>query len=60
MNIFRYKLRYSRSTTWVIAKDDGSVWGTYRSLKSAKNDASRHSVKATRRIDMDFNTAVKF
>ena len=60
MNIFRYKLRYSRSTTWVIAKDDGSVWGTYRSLKSAKADANRIRIKATRRIDMDFKTAVTF
>ena len=60
MNIFRYKLRYSRSTTWVIAKDDGSVWGTYRSLKSAKADVSRNHIKATRRIDMDFKTAIKF
>jgi hypothetical protein len=47
-------------TTWIIAKDDGSVWGTYRSLKSAKNDANWHNVKATRRIDMDFKTAVTF
>ena len=60
MNIFRYKLRYSRSTTWIIAKDDGSVWGTYRSLKSAKFDANWHNVKAIRRIDMDFKTAIKF
>jgi hypothetical protein len=60
MNIFRYKLRYSRSTTWVMAKDDGSVWDTYRSLKSAKADAVRNRFKATRRIDMDFKTAVKF
>jgi len=56
MNIFKHKSRYGGN--WVVATEDGYVWGIYPTLKSAKNNVqwSGGGAKAVRRIDMDFKT----
>jgi hypothetical protein len=58
MNIFKHKSRYGHHTNWVVATEDGYVWGMYRTLKTAKNHVEwlKPGVKASRRIDMDFKT----